>query len=136
MSQTHPMTTRSQSNYDHVERGAADPDSQWWQGVRWGMKKHIEARQASDRWVTAWGLLGVGLLVWWMGVALGSSFWKLVFCGIIISDCLFSDGCLFGRKTKMPDWVNAENLQAGGKRKRRVPRRVWRNMYSESSDEN
>jgi hypothetical protein len=101
------------------------------------MQKHIEARQASDWWVTVWGLLGVGLLVCWLAFSnTGNTFWKQVFGFMILSDCLCGEGCLLGRKTKMPDWVQAENMPAGGKRKRRVPRRVWRNMYSESSDEN
>lgn len=135
MTRTHHMTTRSDRRNHDSGRGA--DDAQWWEDVRWGMKKHIEARQASDRWVTAWGLLGVGLLVCWLAFSnTGNTFWKQVFGFIILSDCLFGDGCLFGRKTQMPDWVNAENMQAGGKRKRRAPRRVWRNMYSDSSDEN
>lgn len=132
MFHTQPMTTRDdmQHNNNNIV------EQQWWKNVQHGMKKHIEKKQGEETCVTMWGLLGAGILLCWLAFSdTGSSFWKQVFGGIILADCLLGDGCLFGRKTKMPEWVHEEN-NSSRKRRRRAQQRVWRNMYSESSDEN
>ena len=124
MTRTHPMTTRSYASND-IPLTQRARDSRWWDDVKSGMKRHIEERQASDRCVTLWGLFGLSILLCWLAFTnMGSSFWEQVFCCIIISECLFSDGCLFGSKTQMPDWVNESS-----KKRRNEPRRAWENMY-------
>jgi hypothetical protein len=117
------------------EQKEAALDQQWWKEVQRGMKKHIEKKQASETCETVWGLFGIGLLLCWLAFSdTGSSFWKQVFGGIIMTECLLGDGCLLGRKTTMPEWVHEENNSA--RKRTRAQRRAWRNMYSESSDEN
>ena len=143
MPETHSMTSsvRSHNDDEYVGRqhnNTRSAESQWWEDVRYGMNTYIKKRQVSERYITIWGLFGVVVFMVWIAFSETSSlFWTKMFGAIIISDCLYGDGCLLGRKTKMPDWVDADNLRPRRTIKRGRRHRVWwRNMYGVSSDEN
>jgi hypothetical protein len=123
----------SRCKYKH---GEEKDGAEWWAAIQYGVKTHMEKKQARERWISAWGVVFAGVSLYFMIISdIVSSFGGKIFAGAVISDYLFGDGCLFGKKTQIPDWVKSENFQTGEKRKRIVTRRAWRNMYSVDSDD-